>query len=246
MQLIEKTITVSRFNTVFLEGGEGETVVWIPGWGASGKTYLNTLTELSKKFHVFAPDLPGFGKADTPKKIWGFSDYAAFIREFMRLLSLKQVILIGHSTGGAVALHTVTQSDQIKQLVLIDPYGLPLEQSRIRLVIRYLREFLVELHETSQIKSLIQTSTNLYSISRNIRYVLPYSLHIFSEQLKNDTLLFTKVSIPTLVMWGENDAIFGKDYAKTIKKALPMADMIKVPGTHNWILFRPQELLKHL
>jgi pimeloyl-ACP methyl ester carboxylesterase len=246
MPFEEKPITTSGMKTVYLEAGNGDILVWIPGWGASGKTYSAVFTILASKYHIFSPDLPGFGKAPNPQSIWNFSDYGEFVSTFIDQLDLKNVILIGHSTGGAVAIHTAIQNTKIKQLILIDPYGLPLGQSRIKLMGRYIREFFTELIETTKIRDFVSTSLNLLPILRNIKYTLPYTLHIFNEQMKFDETLFKRVRVPTLIIWGKNDRIFGKDYAQRMLKMLPDAEIKEVRGTHNWILFRPEELLKCL
>ncbi len=246
MSLKEKVITIKGIKTVFLETGRGETLVWIPGWGAGGSTYQAIFHLLEKDYHLISPDMPGFGKADIPKKIWDLEEYGEYVSSFIDQLSLKNITLIGHSTGAAIALHTATKSNSIKRLILIGPYGLPLGQSRHKLLIRYLREFFTELKETANVSTFIKTSTNLLSIMRNIKYTLPYTLHIFDEQLQNNETLFTKITVPTLILWGKDDKIFGKDYADKIRHSLPNAAIHEVEGTHNWIIFRPQQLLSYL
>lgn len=246
MQVGEKTITIQGLKTVYLTGGEGEPLVFIPGWGAQGKTYKAALTKLSEKYHVFAPDLPGFGKADTPASVWDFTNYADFITSFISELSLRNVTLIGHSTGGAIALHTVTKSKAVKRLILIDPYGLPLEHSRLRLISRYLLEFLLATWQSLQVRTFLTASTNIFTILRNYRYTFPYSLGIFNESVKSDRSLFQDIHTPTLIIWGDKDIIFGKDYATSMKEALPEAKLVEVKGTHNWILFEPDVLLRSI
>lgn len=75
MQFTEHELVVDGLKTVYLEGGEGSTLVWIPGWGAQGNTYLEPFKLLQEKYHIISPDLPGFGKAEIPKRIWSFADY---------------------------------------------------------------------------------------------------------------------------------------------------------------------------
>jgi pimeloyl-ACP methyl ester carboxylesterase len=246
MRFEEKPITINGLKTVYIEAGKGDTLIFVPGWGATGNTYNEVLKRLAENYHVYSLDLPGFGKAQTPDHIWSLAEYGEFVATFIHELNLKDITLAGHSVGGAMAIYTNTKSQTVNRLILIDPYGLPLGHSRFSLITRYINEFFTEARETKQMKFFIRTTTNFTSILGNITYTLPYSLKVFTKQLNYDKSLFQKISLPVLILWGKDDKIFGKTYAKELNNLLPNAEIHEVIGTHNWILFRPQQLLTYL
>jgi len=62
--------------------------------------YSNMLKPFAKKYKIIAVDLPCFGKSGTPKDVWDFRDYAAFLNKFVASLKIKKLIVMGHSFGG--------------------------------------------------------------------------------------------------------------------------------------------------
>src|SRR4051794_23660904 len=58
-------------------------VVLVHGFGISSSYFMPTAELLAAKFHVFAPDLPGHGKSDTPEKAFDVPAQARILVEWM-------------------------------------------------------------------------------------------------------------------------------------------------------------------
>jgi pimeloyl-ACP methyl ester carboxylesterase len=83
------------------------TVVLLHGAGASSLLWLPVLRRLGRSARVVAPDLPGHGRsAPPPAPVEEVSALAEQVARFAETLGLREVALVGHSMGGAVALAT--------------------------------------------------------------------------------------------------------------------------------------------
>jgi pimeloyl-ACP methyl ester carboxylesterase len=66
--VVFKTIAVDAINVAYREAGDPThpKLVLLHGWPASSHQYRDLIPKLSDRFHVIAPDYPGFGNSDTP------------------------------------------------------------------------------------------------------------------------------------------------------------------------------------
>lgn len=100
-----------------------EPVVLLHCSGSSGAQWRSLAARLGSRYRVFAPDLIGYG-ASTPwagRAEFCLAHEAAAIRSLIGKLD-ETVHLVGHSYGGAVALHTArTRPELLRSLTLIEP-----------------------------------------------------------------------------------------------------------------------------
>jgi pimeloyl-ACP methyl ester carboxylesterase len=105
----------------------GETAVLLHGKNFCAATWETTIAALvDAGYRVIAPDQIGFYKSTKPKNYqYTFQQLAANTRALVRSLGIERVVLIGHSTGGMLALRwALTFPEDVSQLVLVDPIGL--------------------------------------------------------------------------------------------------------------------------
>ncbi|TMC16792.1 MAG: alpha/beta hydrolase, partial [Chloroflexi bacterium] len=87
---------------------------------------------LAQYFHVFAPDIPGFGLTERPVWMRDMSDYILYFRDLLNELGLDQVMLVGHSLGGWMAAEIVVwYPERVKKLVLSNALGIRVKGSLI-------------------------------------------------------------------------------------------------------------------
>ena len=102
------------------------TLLFLHGWGTTlGEGFFGNdklIRWFAKKFFVIAPELPGFIRSDTPKKVWGYKEYAQAVHNLVRKLNIKEFFLVGYSFGGAVATVLAKLFPfKVKKLFLINP-----------------------------------------------------------------------------------------------------------------------------
>jgi len=100
--------------------GAGDPVVllhWAPGSGRQNQEVVKLLAE--RGFHVFAPDLMGYGDSDKPDRQWSIADHAQNLKSFLDALGLGPVFLYGGHTSAAIAAEfAVTDPARVRALVL--------------------------------------------------------------------------------------------------------------------------------
>jgi pimeloyl-ACP methyl ester carboxylesterase len=109
-------------------GGRGKpALVFIHGLGSSGYIeWRYNLEEFAGRHRVFAPDLPGFGRSGKPATArYGIAYFARAIDRYMEARRLREVVLVGTSMGGRVAIEIALKyRHRLAKLVLVDPLGL--------------------------------------------------------------------------------------------------------------------------
>src|SRR6185503_7596016 len=77
-----------------------------------------------------APNLPGWSGPGPLESLKSCADYATLCAGLLEALGLPQVVLVGHSTGGAIAAQMAVEAPQtVSRLVLIDPLGLDVPEA---------------------------------------------------------------------------------------------------------------------
>lgn len=112
-----------QVNVADLDGGRKGTVVLVPGWPLNSTMLENTTLFLADKgFRAIALDLRGFGKSDAPYSPYNYDVWCEDIRTVLSAMSLRDVTLVGHSMGGAVALRYAARfRSRVGRLVVAEP-----------------------------------------------------------------------------------------------------------------------------
>jgi pimeloyl-ACP methyl ester carboxylesterase len=98
------------------------TLLLVPGITSNSSVFLGLIEAgLSAALRVITIDLRGRGLSDKPRSGYRMVDYAADIIGLLDTLGLQQIILGGHSFGGAVAIYVAAKfPERISKVVLID------------------------------------------------------------------------------------------------------------------------------
>jgi len=123
--LEEKNIMVNGLNIHYLEGGKGDPLVLIHGFGGNKDHWTRISRFLTPYFNVIAPDLPGFGESDEePHGKYSIKDQAQFLKQFIEQLGIKSFHIGGNSMGGYIAgQYAALFPGDLKSLFLISPAG---------------------------------------------------------------------------------------------------------------------------
>ncbi|MCH7592026.1 MAG: alpha/beta hydrolase [Planctomycetes bacterium] len=85
--------------------GHGEpAIVFIHGWTCDRTHWRFQVPEFRKSHRVIAIDLPGHGASGADRNAWSIDGLGSDVAAVVRGLKLDQVVLVGHSMGGPVAL----------------------------------------------------------------------------------------------------------------------------------------------
>ena len=105
----------------YRDHGDGPPIVLLSSQGLSSSMWQHLMVRLAdREFRCVALDRRGHGRSDDPGKGYDFDRFADDIGELLTLLDLRDVMLVGHSVGGAEAARYLTRhgSDRVSRLVL--------------------------------------------------------------------------------------------------------------------------------
>jgi len=121
----------------YQERGEGRPLVLIHGIGAGESSYewRHNFEALSEQFHVYALDLPGFGKSARPDINYTADLFVLALMDFLRDVVKQPAYVMTSSLTGAYAVKLAAlRPELIERLVLICPTGLETHMRRTPLV----------------------------------------------------------------------------------------------------------------
>ena len=209
----------------YTDEGQGDyTLLFLHGLGSNLKAWQKNITILKKNYRCIALDYPGYGqstKGDYPFKM---SFFAETINEFIDSLQLEKVVLVGHSMGGQIATHAVIKdSIAISKLILIAPAGFELFSATEKQWFQnfytpafvkatpeeqIIKNFEINFHQKpDDIQSMVDERLNLMQTPAYDYYceMIPKCVMGMLEAPVFDDL--PSVQIPTLILFGENDAL---------------------------------------
>ena len=108
------------------KNGAGDTlVVLVHGWCCRRSDWHAYLESAPETVSFLAPDLPGHGDSAATPGTWTVAGMARDIADLVRARRPGQVVLVGHSMGGAVALEAAALLESVAAVVFVDTFIIP-------------------------------------------------------------------------------------------------------------------------
>ncbi|MCL5611101.1 MAG: alpha/beta hydrolase [Chloroflexi bacterium] len=247
------TFTVPS-TTNYVTQGNGAPVIMVHGLAASLHDWDFLLPELAQAGYAgYALDLLGHGDSPKPdSRSYQMDWLSAHFEKWLDSLNLTQpAILIGHSLGGYLVLEYVRRfSARTRGLILVDPfYALSQLPHALRLMYRHpilsglvagrTPEWLFRIIVDFTSMSMGHSSGALHALPEEIRAqtALDYTRTAAGVyNLPNTGLDFTpylpSISVPTLVVWGEQDQTLEASSFSNLVAAMPNARGKHAPSGH--------------
>jgi len=227
----EEKFLINNLEINFKIDGKGEPFLILHGWGKGSDSWVEVQNLLSEKgFQVIVPDLPGFGKSQSPKTPWGINDYVKWLNNFIIHLGIEKFFLLGGSFGGRIAIKFVTKyPEKILNLILYAAAGI--KHKTISLFI-----FLL----ISKIGNIFSFFP-FYSSFRKIfyRYIIRKKDYLEAKGIMRETFLkvieedlthyLSQISVPTFIIWGEKDKVTPLSDAYLMKKEISNSELKIIP-----------------
>lgn len=214
-------------------------VLFLHGWALSSALFYDSLACLAAGRRVIGLDWPGFNTSAGAVAHWGYAHYAQVIEAFVDALGLPPYHLVGHSTGGAIAIVLAARKpEQLRSLTLMDSAGLPL-RSFWRVLGRKAAEIPAQWVAMPRVRLHLKLFfTALYNCvfrAVNTYHCMQLPLHVdLSSYLP-------QVHTPSLVIWGENDRMVPLCLGQQLARGLPGARLVVLPRAyHEWSVLQPE------
>ncbi len=123
------TVKVDGLTIFYREAGpkDGPTLLLLHGLPSSSRMFQSLLVRLADKYHLIAPDYPGFGHSDwpDPKQFdYTFDQIARVMDDFTQALGLTHYALYMQDYGGPVGFRMVlAHPDRAQALIVQDAVG---------------------------------------------------------------------------------------------------------------------------
>jgi pimeloyl-ACP methyl ester carboxylesterase len=242
----------------YLEAGDARpAVVLLHGWSAFKEIWWSTMLALAPHVRAFAPDMPGHG--DTPLQgSVRMAQIAARVERFCAARGLGEIMLVGHSMGGNVALElALARPGLVRRLVLADPAAEPAGMPP------YARSYLDASRGWAALRASMALARPLSLVGGRVPHahgggiVLP-ALRRVSYWARHDAdalraLLdglfanpigprLAEVRQPTLVISGEFDPLVPPALSKQVAESIPGARYVVIRNAaHTPMDERPRE-----
>jgi pimeloyl-ACP methyl ester carboxylesterase len=247
---------VAGFSIPYLEGGQGEPLVLLHGFGGDKDNFTRIARFLTRRFRVLAPDLPGFGETSRdPAARYHIDAQVERLHAFIAQLGLGAVHLGGNSMGGFIAAqYAATYPEAVRSLWLLDAAGATLARET-EIIGRYI--------ETGEMPLLVRTEGEYGALLRAVAHRMPvlphslrralarraaadYGLHgrILREfGIESPTLdeRYSAIRAPTLIVWGREDRILNPAAGEAMRGWIPRSRLVLMDATgHLPMIERPR------
>lgn len=196
---------------------------------------------LAQHWRVIAPRHPGFGTLPMPADFRSVDDIAYLYLDLLETLDLKDVLLVGSSFGGWVALEMcVRNTRRIGKLVLAAPVGVKLSgrEERDFADLFYLSEdkvyetLMAEPHRwVPSFGDLEAAAVETIARERQATAFYGWKPYLHNPVLKR---WLHRIDIPTMVLWGEQDRFAEPAYGRQLAERLPNAELRLLPGAGHY------------
>jgi pimeloyl-ACP methyl ester carboxylesterase len=228
--------------------GEGPVVVLVHGMAGRAATWDLVLPDLAARFTVLALDLPGHGASAKPiDGDYSLGAFASIVRDLMLMLGFDRGTIVGQSLGGGVAMQFAYQfPSRCERMVLVGSGGLGREVTPLLRALAFPgAEFLypvlfapvlgdagrgllaglrrLGLRPSAYVDQMWQSYESLTdaeargAFARTLRSVVDVS----GQRVSAHDRLPLADDIPTLIVWGANDAIIPSRHADAAHATLP-------------------------
>ena len=209
-------------------------VVLVHGLAVSSAYMVPTAVRLAPYHRVYAPDLPGFGKSDKPRRVLRVTELADALAAWMTTIGLGPAALIGNSLGCQIIADFARRHPALLDRAVfigptMDPSGRTMAEQGRRLLIDIFRE--------PPSAWVVQGRDYLAFGARRLFVTLRDGLR---DPLEAE---LPHVRVPTLVVRGERDPIVSQPWAEEVTRLLPDGRLVVVPGAAHIVNYNAPDQL---
>jgi pimeloyl-ACP methyl ester carboxylesterase len=250
----EEIVHVAGTDLVLVRGGSGPPVLMLhdelgyPGW-------MRWNEALAPERDFLIPLQPGFGRSPRLDWIRSYRDLGGFYARVLRELRLAPVDVIGFSAGGFIAAEMAAADPKLfTRMILVAPMGLkPAEGEIFDFLAVTIRAHLLATVADPQTPEfgtiyggeMTPEQFERFEDARAETARLGWEPFMYNPSL--GYLLEGVGSLPTLLVWGQEDAIVPRGCIEAYQKAMVTAQVAAIPGVgHRPEIEKSDEFVRHV
>jgi pimeloyl-ACP methyl ester carboxylesterase len=252
-----RTVKVDGVNIFYREAGpkNAPTILVLHGFPTSSQMFRNLIPLLADRYHVIAPDYPGFGQSDMPamdKFTYSFDNLAKVVDKFTQAVGVSKYAMYVQDYGAPIGFRiAAAHPDRVTAIVVqngnaydegIDnAFWAPFKQywaNKSETNAAKLRPFFevaaTKWQYTEGMRDLTRISPDAWTLdqaymdrpgNKEIQLELFYSYGSNPGHYQGWQTYFRKYQPPMLIVWGKNDKIFPAAGAYPYLRDLPKAEL---------------------
>ena len=259
-----RLITANGIQLHYVTQGEGPLMLFLHGFPEFWYSWRGQIPEFAKDHKVVALDLRGYNDSDKPEGLAAYQmmELVKDVEGVMRGLGYDRCILAGHDWGGAIAWSfAYTYPTLLDRLIVLNlPHpakfveGLRMPQQWMRswyilfFQLPWLPEFLLQVGDYQSIEKIFRgmaidksaftdadiTAFKTAAAKRGaLTAMLNYYRAIFNPKRLEPT--WDILEVPTLLIWGENDAALGKELTYGTETYVRDFHLRYIPNCSHWV-----------
>jgi non-heme chloroperoxidase len=235
----------------------GEAIIFLHGYSDSWFSFRRVLPLLSPSYHAFALSERGHGDSDKPECCYTPEDFAADIDAFMEAVGIEEATIVGASGGSFMAQRvTLDYPHRISRLVLISSAATLLDNEAVMA----LGEEMLALEDPISPEFVREwQEVNVYHpvpdefFDKMISESLKIPARVWRDYWEGVVLApdhasrLHEMEAPTLILWGDKDAVFSREDPERLAGAVPGATLKVYPETGHAVHWeRPEWVVRDL
>ncbi|HNA57018.1 MAG TPA: alpha/beta hydrolase [Chitinophagales bacterium] len=243
------THTVTEENGFkYVEEGEGEVLMLLHGLFGALSNFFDIIEHFKATHKVVIPILPLYELPIEETTVGGYVDY---VERFVAYKGYGKVIVLGNSLGGHIALiYTLQNMEKVKAMVLTGSSGLFESAMGDSYPKRGDYEYIkrkteVTFYDTKHAtKELVDEFFDIVNDRNKVIRVLATAKSAIRHNLAEEV---SKITVPTLLIWGNNDTITPPFVGEEFHKLLPNSQLYFIDKCgHAPMMEQPEEFNRYL
>jgi pimeloyl-ACP methyl ester carboxylesterase len=227
--------------------------------GHGGGDFANAELALHDSYRIIAVDWPGHGASGVDASPASALRYTTLLEGLVRALELKQVVLLGNSIGGAVAVRfAALHPELVRGVILCNPGGMDPGGLIARLFIGHL---VSKFHDGAEghasfmpwfdeyYRSILVTDASvarrklIVEAGYESAAILEQAWHSFAQPEADQRALAATLKMPVLVAWASRDGLIQWSRNREAIEAIPGVKVVQLEAGHTPFLETPAEFL---
>lgn len=253
---MKKYRSIDGLKLQYLVQGSGPVVTLVHGIGADHASWDGVAAHLERDFTVIRPDLRGHGASDRMTRC-SLDDFVSDLNALLDAADVHSTHLVGFSLGGLIAQkYAIEKSERLNRLVLISSVADRTDEERARVLKRadqIDREGIAAVVSAAEDRWFTpafkaanphRVADRLEQLVKNDHRSYAAAYRVFAEADRG--MDFEKISVPTLVMTGENDLGSSPRMSNLLHEKIAGSQLHILPDLRHSVLLEAPDLIADL